>query len=52
MARGLCPPFELEAFRAGHLTPVFFGSALNNFGVRELLHGVADSRRRRGRNRR
>ena len=26
----------------GHLTPVFFGSALNNFGVRELLRGVAD----------
>jgi len=42
MARGLCPPFALESFRQGHLTPVFFGSALNNFGVRELLRGVAD----------
>jgi peptide chain release factor 3 len=42
MARGLCPPFALGAFRQGHLTPVFFGSALNNFGVRELLRGVAD----------
>ncbi|MGH7044991.1 MAG: peptide chain release factor 3 [Stellaceae bacterium] len=41
MARGLCPPFDAQAFRAGHLTPVFFGSALYNFGVRELLHGVA-----------
>ncbi|MBV9863084.1 MAG: peptide chain release factor 3 [Alphaproteobacteria bacterium] len=41
MARGLCPPFNLTAYREGHLTPVFFGSALNNFGVRELLHGVA-----------
>ena len=41
MARGLCPPFALEAFRQGHLTPVFFGSALNNFGVRELLRGIA-----------
>ena len=41
MAQGLCPPFEAAAFRAGHLTPVYFGSALNNFGVRELLHGVA-----------
>jgi peptide chain release factor 3 len=40
MARGLCPPFDLEAYRQGHLTPVFFGSAINNFGVRELLHGV------------
>ena len=42
MARGLCPEFDLESFRQGHLTPVFFGSALNNFGVRELLRGVAD----------
>src|SRR5579885_1921926 len=42
MARGLCPPFDRDAYRAGHLTPVFFGSALNNFGVRELLRGVAD----------
>jgi peptide chain release factor 3 len=42
MARGLCPPFDLNAFRQGHLTPVFFGSALNNFGVRELLRGVAE----------
>ncbi len=42
MARGLCPPFDPQAFAEGHLTPVFFGSALNNFGVRELLRGVAD----------
>jgi peptide chain release factor 3 len=42
MARGLCPPFDPQAFREGHLTPVFFGSALNNFGVRELLHGIAE----------
>ena len=42
MARGLCPPFALQSFREGHLTPIFFGSALNNFGVRELLHGVAE----------
>ncbi len=41
MARGLCPPFDREAFLAGHMTPVFFGSALNNFGVRELLRGIA-----------
>ncbi len=41
MARGLCPEFDLEAYRGGHLTPVFFGSAINNFGVRELLHGLA-----------
>ncbi len=40
VARELCPTFDLESYRAGHLTPVFFGSALNNFGVRELLQGV------------
>ena len=42
MARGLMPPFDLDTYRAGHLTPVFFGSAINNFGVRELLHGLAE----------
>jgi len=42
MARGLCKKFDLNAYREGHLTPVFFGSALNNFGVRELLRGVAE----------
>jgi peptide chain release factor 3 len=42
MARGLCPAFAREAYRQGHMTPVFFGSALNNFGVRELLAGIAD----------
>jgi peptide chain release factor 3 len=41
MARGLCPEFDLAAYRAGHLTPVFFGSALSSFGVRELLHGLS-----------
>jgi len=42
MVRGLCPAFDLEAYRSGHMTPVFFGSAVNNFGVRELLAGVAE----------
>jgi peptide chain release factor 3 len=40
MAKRLCPPFDLRAYREGHLTPVYFGSARNNFGVRELLHGI------------
>ncbi|WP_028081663.1 peptide chain release factor 3 [Solimonas soli] len=31
--------FDLEQYRAAALTPVFFGSAINNFGVRELLNG-------------
>ena len=42
MVRGLCPPFDKEAYQAGHLTPVYFGSAVNNFGVRELLLGLAE----------
>jgi peptide chain release factor 3 len=40
MARALCPPFDLGSYRAGHLTPVFFGSAISSFGVRELLDGI------------
>jgi len=41
MARGLCPDFDLQSYREGHMTPVYFGSAINNFGVRELLEGLA-----------
>ncbi len=41
MVRGLCKPFDRKAYLEGHLTPVYFGSALNNFGVRELLNGLA-----------
>ncbi len=33
--------FDGEAFRRGALTPVFFGSALSNFGVGLLLHALA-----------
>ncbi|MFC4351474.1 peptide chain release factor 3 [Fodinicurvata halophila] len=40
MARGLCPEFDLKEYLGGHQTPVYFGSAINNFGVRELLEGV------------
>jgi peptide chain release factor 3 len=35
-----CKPFDLAAFREGHLTPVYFGSALRNFGVGDLLEGL------------
>ena len=41
MIQELCPKFDLEAYLAGTLTPVFFGSAINNFGVREVLEGLA-----------
>jgi peptide chain release factor 3 len=37
MAKGPCPPFDQEAYSEGHLTPVYFGSAPNNLGLRELL---------------
>ncbi|MCK0069785.1 peptide chain release factor 3 [Kordiimonas laminariae] len=40
MVRELCPAFDLEQYLDGTLTPVFFGSAINNFGVQELLQGV------------
>lgn len=41
MVRGIFPEFDLERYLSGGLTPVFFGSAVNNFGVRELLGGLA-----------
>ncbi|MGY5850328.1 peptide chain release factor 3 [Salegentibacter sp. F14] len=37
LAQGVYPEFDKEAYLQGNLQPVFFGSALNNFGVRELL---------------
>jgi peptide chain release factor 3 len=40
MARELCTPFDLESYREGNLTPVYFGSALYNFGIPELLDGL------------
>lgn len=42
MLRELCPAFDREAYLAGHMSPVFFGSAVNNFGIRELLSGIGD----------
>ncbi|HAU22781.1 MAG TPA: peptide chain release factor 3, partial [Erythrobacter sp.] len=35
------PEFDLEAYRHGDLTPVYFGSALKNFGVEELIDAIA-----------
>jgi peptide chain release factor 3 len=34
-------PFDFESFRQGHLTPVYWGSALRNFGIKDLLDGLA-----------
>lgn len=37
LVEGVYEPFEIEDYRAGLVAPVFFGSALYNFGVKELL---------------
>ncbi|MGB6450841.1 MAG: peptide chain release factor 3 [Steroidobacteraceae bacterium] len=37
LVKGATEPFDAEAYRAARQTPVFFGSAINNFGVDELL---------------
>ncbi len=41
LVRGASHEFDLDAYLAGKLTPVFFGSAINNFGVRELLDALS-----------
>ncbi len=41
LARTALPEFDLTSFLEGHLSPVFFGSALRNFCVPELLDGLA-----------
>jgi len=38
LVKGACPTLSLEDYRAARQTPVFFGSAISNFGVRELLN--------------
>ena len=40
MARELLPTFDAKSFLEGHLTPIWFGSAINSFGVRELMEGI------------
>lgn len=42
LAQEACKPFNLDAFLEGTLTPVYFGSALRNFGVRDLIHALRD----------
>ena len=34
--------FNLDEFLAGELTPVFFGSAINNFGIQEILNSLIE----------
>lgn len=42
LVSGAMPSFDREEFLAGRQSPVFFGSAINNFGVQEVLDALAD----------
>ena len=42
LVRGATHKFDVEEYLAGKLTPVFFGTALGNFGVREMLDGFVE----------
>ena len=42
LVRGASHTFDREAYLAGRQTPVFFGSAMNNFGVQSLLDAIVD----------
>ena len=41
LVRAALPEFDLESFNAGHLTPVYFGSAIREIGVADLLDALA-----------
>lgn len=42
LLEGAANPFNLEEYRKGNQTPVFFGSAVNNFGVQEMLDAFVE----------
>ncbi|MBU2499193.1 MAG: peptide chain release factor 3 [Proteobacteria bacterium] len=42
LLEGAASPFELQHYLKGNQTPVFFGSAINNFGVKELLNAFVE----------
>jgi peptide chain release factor 3 len=42
LLREAAPVFDAAQFLQGHQTPMFFGSAINNFGVREVLDALVD----------
>ncbi|BBL70929.1 peptide chain release factor 3 [Methylogaea oryzae] len=42
LVQGASHEFDLQAYLAGKQTPVFFGSAINNFGIQELLDAFAE----------
>ncbi|EJF91115.1 peptide chain release factor 3 [Bartonella tamiae] len=42
LARDACKNFDKKTFQEGHMTPVYFGSALRNYGVRDLIDALVD----------
>jgi len=42
MARGLLPEFDQQAVHEGTMSPIWFGSAINSFGVQELMLGIGE----------
>jgi peptide chain release factor 3 len=42
LVQGVSPAYDREAFLAGRQTPLFFGSAINNFGVKEVLDALVE----------
>ena len=42
MVRSLLPKIDKKSILEGHLTPIWFGSAINSFGVKELMKGLGD----------
>jgi peptide chain release factor 3 len=42
LLRNASSPFDLESFLEGQQSPVFFGSAINNFGVQEVLQALVE----------
>ncbi len=42
MARELLPALDPQSVLEGHMTPIWFGSAINSFGVKELMDGIAE----------
>ena len=43
MARELLPAFDRDSFLNGSMTPIWFGSAINSFGVKELMDGMGEN---------
>ena len=42
MARELLPTLDIKAVQEGTMTPIWFGSAINSFGVKELMDGIGN----------